>query len=64
MKKNNKTALLVMGGIITWILGSAIVAGFLHGLSASTWMDWIIIIFVAGFGAALVWIGVTIKPHI
>jgi hypothetical protein len=64
MKSSDKTAVLIVSGILAWIIGSAAVGGFLHGLSASTWMDLIIIIFVIGLGAALVWIGVQIKPHI
>jgi hypothetical protein len=39
-----------------WVIGSAAVGGFLHSLSASTWMDWIIIIFVLTWGGASLWL--------
>jgi hypothetical protein len=52
MKKEAKVGLLSA----IWVIGSAAVGGFLHGLSASTWMDVLIIIFVILLGVGCIWI--------
>ncbi len=52
MKKEAKVGIAA----VLWFIGSAAVGGFLHSLSASEWMDWIIIVFVVAWGAAMVWL--------
>ena len=41
---------------VIWVIGSAIVGGFLHDLSTSTWMDWLIIIFILLWGGGCIWL--------
>ncbi len=55
MAKNDTTSHVAIA-ILAWILGSAIVGGFLKELSSSAWMDWIIIIFVLAYGGTIIWI--------
>ena len=54
-KKDNDT-LKIFIGIFAWIVGSGIVGGFLHDLSASQWMDFVIIAFVVLWGIFILWV--------
>ena len=56
MSKSDDDALKIMLAVGLWVIGSGVVGGFLHNLSASTAMDFVIIAFVLVWGGFLIWV--------